>query len=113
MASVPVPVPVPEPVVAASLLPPAPTAVAVAEPAAAPTWPCSSCDARVPLEETACPRCGTAFMGGVTPNVSLHVPGVGDLGSMSPGGRFAVMAGGAAIVTVLFVLLALVLGHIF
>jgi hypothetical protein len=52
-------------------------------------------------------------MGGVTPNVSLHVPGVGDLGSMSPGGRFAVMAGGAAIVTVLFVLLALVLGHIF
>jgi len=52
-------------------------------------------------------------MGGVTPTVSLHVPGVGDLGSMSPGGRFAVMAGGAGIVTVLFVLIALILGHIF
>jgi hypothetical protein len=110
-----VPAPVLEslPLAVAPVAPPVPTAVAVAEPAAAPTWPCSSCDARVPLEEMACPACGTAFMGGATPNVSLHVPGVGDLGSMSPGGRFAVMAGGAGIVTVLFVLIALILGHIF
>jgi hypothetical protein len=52
-------------------------------------------------------------MGGVTPTVSLHVPGVGDLGSMSPGGRFAVMAGGAAVVMVLLFLVALVVGQIF
>lgn len=102
--------PLPQPVPVA---PPA-TATAVAEPvAAAPTWPCSSCDERVPLEEMACPKCGTAFMGGVAPTVALHVPGVGDLGSMSPGGRFAVMAGGAGLITVVLFLVALVLGHIF
>lgn len=88
-------------------------AVAVAEPAASPTWPCAGCEARVPLEEMTCPRCGTAFMGGGGPTVSLHVPGVGDLAKMSPGGRFALMAGGAAMVTVILVLLALVLGYLF
>jgi hypothetical protein len=85
----------------------------LAEPTAAPTWPCTSCDARVPLEEMNCPRCGTAFMGGGSPAVSLHVPGVGNLATMSPGGRFGVMAAGAALVTVVLVLVALVLGHLF
>jgi hypothetical protein len=89
-----------------------PTATAVVE-APAPTWPCSGCDEQVPLEEMACPRCGTAFMGGVTPTVSLKVPGVGDLVSMSPGGRFGVMAGGATVFAALLLLVALVLGHIF
>jgi len=100
---------------------PAPAAVAVAEhvapiipsESAVPTWPCTGCGEQVPLEEMNCTRCGTAFMGGVSPSVSLHVPGVGDLGSMSPGGRFGVMAGGAAIVMAVFVLLALILGHLF
>ena len=79
----------------------------------APTWPCTSCDERVALEEVACPRCGTAFMGGVSPNVSLKVPGVGDLVEMSPGARFGVMAGGAAVVAAVLLLLFLILGHIF
>lgn len=105
--------PVPDPVPAAALAPAAvlPGVVAVAE-APAPTWPCSGCDQRVPLEETTCPHCGTAFMGGVNSSVSLHVPGVGDLGAMSPGARFGVMAGGAAILTVVLFLVALVLGHL-
>jgi hypothetical protein len=79
--------------------------------APAPTWPCTSCDERVPLDETACPRCGTGFMGGVNPNVSLKVPGVGELVGMSPGGRFGVMALGAAVVAAVCVLLFLILGH--
>ena len=121
----PTPAPTPAPPVAAPVAPPVPplapaVPVAPAAPAAttvldapAPTWPCSSCDARVPLEETSCPLCGTAFMGGVNPNVSLKVPGVGDLVSMSPGGRFGVMAGGAAVVATVLLLLFLLLGHIF
>ena len=52
-------------------------------------------------------------MGGAAPAVSLHVPGVGNLATMSPGGRFGVMAGGAAVVTVLLFLVALVLGQLF
>lgn len=52
-------------------------------------------------------------MGGASPAVSLHVPGVGNLATMSPGGRFGLMAGGAALVTVVLVLVALVLGHLF
>jgi hypothetical protein len=88
-------------------------AVAVAEPAGPPTWPCVSCGTSVPLEEMTCPHCGTAFMGGGSPTVSLHVPGVGDLTTMSPGGRFGVMAGGAAVVTLVLVLVALILGHLF
>jgi hypothetical protein len=108
-----VPAPVaPAPVVPAPVTPVA-TATAVMEPLVAPTWPCTGCEARVPLEEMTCPSCGTGFMGGVSPTVSLHVPGVGDLASMSPGGRFGVMAAGAAVVTVLLFLVALVLGHLF
>ena len=90
-----------------------PTATVVAEAVSTPSWPCESCDERVPLDEMTCPRCGSGFMGGVNPAVSLHVPGVGDLVSMSPGGRFGVMAGGAAMVTVVLLLVALVLGHLF
>lgn len=102
----------PAPVLAAPIPPPAPATTALAEPPS-PTWPCSSCDERVPLEEMACPRCGTAFMGGVKPDVSLRVPGVGDLVSMSTGGRFGIMAGGGAVFALLLVLVLLVLGHLF
>jgi hypothetical protein len=78
-----------------------------------PNWPCSGCSELVSLEAMDCPRCGTAFMGGVRPNVSLKVPGVGDLVGMSQGTKVGVMAGGAAMLTALLVLIALVLGHIF
>jgi hypothetical protein len=88
-------------------------ATAVIDPVAAPTWPCTSCDTRVALDEMACPSCGTPFMGGVNPNVSLKVPGVGDLATMSSGMKFMVIAGGATLFSLLLVLVFLVLGHIF
>jgi hypothetical protein len=102
-------------------LPPAPVpsapaasvATAVLDPVASPTWPCTSCDAHVALDEMTCPSCGTPFMGGVNPNVSLKVPGVGDLATMTSGMKFTVIAGGAVLFSLLLVLVFLVLGHIF
>jgi hypothetical protein len=91
---------------------PAPVATAVAT-VDTPTWPCSTCDARVDLAEAACPGCGTPFMGGANGDVSLKVPGVGDLVHMSAGTKFGVMAGGAVGISMVLVLLFLVLGHIF
>jgi len=91
----------------------APVATALIDPAVAPTWPCTSCGTQVALDEMACPSCGTPFMGGVSPNVSLKVPGVGDLATMTSGMKFAVIAGGATLVSLLMVLVFLVLGHIF
>jgi hypothetical protein len=113
--------PVPsQPVAAAPVVPATPAPVPVAAPVAtaivespAPTWPCSSCSARVPLDETVCPSCGTAFLGGVNPNVSLKIPGVGEVVGLSTGARFGLMAGGAFVLTTAIVLLLVILGHIF
>lgn len=91
---------------------PVPTATAVIE-QGPPSWPCSGCSEQVSFEATVCPRCGTEFMGGVNPNVSLKVPGVGDLVGMSAGAKFGVMAGGAAVLATVLVLILMVLGHIF
>ena len=108
--------PVPsQPLAPAPMVPapvPAPVATAVVE-SPAPTWPCNSCSAQVPLEETVCPSCGTAFLGGVNPNVSLKIPGVGDVVGLSTGAKFGLMAGGALVLTTAIVLLLLILGHIF
>jgi predicted lipid-binding transport protein (Tim44 family) len=89
----------------------APLATAVLE--ADPTWPCSGCSEQVSLEAMACPRCTTAFMGGVNPNVSLKVPVVGELVGMSGAAKFGVMAGGATLFTTLLLLVLVVLGHLF
>lgn len=102
----------PAPVAAASVAaaPVAPAAVATVE---APSWPCTACGALVDFAESACPSCHTPFMGGASPDISLKVPGVGDLVHMSSGMKFGVMAGGAAVLATVLVLLFLVLGHIF
>jgi len=107
--------PVPTQPVPAAPAPAGPVATAVAEQVedAAVTWPCTACGERVPLDAMVCPRCGGAFMGGVNPNVSLNLPGIGDLGSMSTGAKFGVMAGGATLLTALFVLVLFILGHVF
>lgn len=114
--SAPVPAPVPSQSMAPAPVPPvpvtAPVATAVVE-SPVPTWPCSGCSTRVPLEETVCPSCGTAFLGGVNPNVSLKLPGVGDVVGLSTGAKFGLMAGGAFVLTATIVLLLLILGHIF
>jgi hypothetical protein len=100
----------PAPVAAAPLPVPAAPAL-VADPV--PTWPCSGCSERVPLEAMVCPSCGSAFLGGVTANVSLKLPGVGEVVGLSTGAKFGLMAGGAAVFTTAIVLLLLMLGHIF
>ena len=91
----------------------APAAAVATATVEAPTWPCSTCGHRVAFDLTACPDCGMPFMGGVSPQVSLRVPGVGELTSLTPGMKFAFIAGGAALITGVLVLLFLVLGHIF
>jgi hypothetical protein len=96
----------------AAVVPPAPAAAAAAAPAARPNWPCPSCGEQVSFDEMTCPRCQTPFLGGVNPDVSLKLPVVGDVVAMSPGARFAFMAGGAAVLATVLVLLFLVLGHI-
>ena len=106
-------VPAPAPFVPAPAQESAPAATAVAEREEAPRWPCVSCDERVPLAETVCPRCGTPFLGGASADVSLKLPVVGDVVTMSSGARFGLMAGGAAVLALLLVLVFLVLGHIF
>lgn len=78
-----------------------------------PTWPCNGCAERVPLEAMVCSNCGAAFLGGVNPDVSFKIPGVGDVVGMSKGAKFGLMAGGAAVLTTAFVLLLVILGHIF
>jgi hypothetical protein len=104
------PVPVPPATFAPAPLAPAPAAVATG---ASPTWPCTACGTRVDFAETTCPNCTTPFMGGASPDISLKVPGVGDLVHMSSGMKFGVMAGGAATLAGVLVLLFLILGHIF
>ena len=91
----------------------APQTSAVATVVEAPSWPCTACSTKVDFALAACPDCGTPFMGGANPNVSLKVPGVGDLVHMSSGAKFGVMAGGAAVLAGVLVLLFVILGHIF
>ena len=104
----PAPVPPPAPVLEAET-----TEAADAETPAGLTWPCHSCSEKVSFELMNCPNCGSAFMGGAQANVSLKLPVVGDLAKMSQGARFGVMAGGAALCALVFVVLAVIFGHIF
>jgi hypothetical protein len=105
---------VPAPVSSAPAVPaPVASAPAAVATVAAPTWPCTACGTLVGFTESACPDCTTPFMGGASPDISLKVPGVGDLVHMSSGAKFGVMAGGAATLAGVLVLLFLILGHIF
>jgi hypothetical protein len=112
--------PAPAPLAPAPLVPaPVLHAVAVPAPAAAstatllaPSWPCTMCGETVGIDLMACPSCATPFMGGVTADVALNLPGVGNVAALSPGARFAFMAGGAIAFSLVLVLVFLVLGHI-
>jgi hypothetical protein len=108
--------------VAATLAPPQPpvarepAAVPQPEPAPAPAresagWPCLGCGAVMPLEENFCTQCGRAFLPTET-LPSLSLPVVGNLGGLDKAQRVWLMVGGAVGLTVLFFLLALVLGSI-
>lgn len=100
---------------AAILAPSAPAAHAVAAPVAAAvqraTWPCHTCHAQVPIEDNACPHCGSSFLpSDATP--SLVLPGVGDIVRMEKGGRALLMVGGAVGLMLVFFLVMLVFGAI-
>jgi hypothetical protein len=75
-------------------------------------WPCPSCGQSVSLERTDCEACGTPFMGGRQATVSLKVPGVGDIATLSPGGRVGFMAGAALVLMVVLFLVYLILGSL-
>jgi hypothetical protein len=105
------------PAPAAAPLPPHPILDApVSKPAdvrlAAPSWPCQECGRAVAIDLTECDGCGTAFLGGSTVDISLHVPGVGDLASLSSGRRIGFMAGGALLLMLVLVVVYLVLGSL-
>lgn len=93
--------------------PPAPRHAAEEPPAAAaPGWPCTVCGESVPLDLTACPACGAGFLAAARTQVSLVVPGLGDVAKLSKGTRLALMGGGATVVTGLVFLVLVVLGHL-
>jgi ribosomal protein L40E len=77
-----------------------------------PAWPCQRCGTQVPLELTQCEVCGNSFLGGADAKFALHVPVVGDLVGLSNAGRYGLMAGGVAVITLLLVLGYVILGHI-
>lgn len=79
---------------------------------AAPGWPCRSCGTTVALAEDACPTCGTTFLE-PDAGVSLHLPGVGDVTKLEKPQRVGLIIGGMAGMTVLFVVLAFLLGMVF
>jgi hypothetical protein len=78
-----------------------------------PGWPCQTCGETVPLELTSCPQCGSGFLAAAKTAVGVKLPVVGDITEMSTGGRFGLMAAGAVVVTLVFLLLLVVLGAIF
>jgi ribosomal protein L40E len=94
------------------VLPPVPpAAVVVPQPSPAPEsaapvqsalqeWPCTSCGARNPLATTTCSVCGSKFLAAASEELSLVVPGVGDLQRLSRGQRIALAGGVLALVLV-------------
>ena len=94
------------------VLPPVPQAAAVVpEPSPAPEsaapvqsalqeWPCTSCGSRNPFSMTICSVCGSRFLAAASEELSLVVPGVGDLQKLSRGQRIAVAGGFLALILV-------------
>jgi ribosomal protein L40E len=94
------------------VLPPVPAAAAVpvVVPQPSPTpeavqtslqeWPCTSCGTRNPLALTACTTCGSKFLAAASEELSLVVPGVGDLQKLTRGQRIGVAGGFLALILV-------------
>lgn len=101
--------PLRDPLPVAALTAAAPSPV----PPTAATWPCSGCAAPVPLSESACPTCLTPFLAEVrAPAPALRLPVVGDVNTLSRGGRMAVTAVAGLVVTLLLSLFTAVAGHL-
>jgi hypothetical protein len=70
------------------------------------TWPCSRCGARVALLLDACDECGAGFLTGAIPPTTMLLPIVGDVAKLSKVQRFALAAGLAVGLIVIFLALA-------
>jgi hypothetical protein len=81
--------------------------------AAVATWPCIRCGEPVPISLDACPSCGAGFLSGSVADLSLRIPGVGDVSRMSRGQRAGLAAALALGLMLVLVLLATLGGLVF
>jgi hypothetical protein len=82
------------------------------EPDAAAAWPCARCGAHVPLLLDACSECGAGFLAGAIPPPTMSVPIVGDVSRLSKAQRFALAAGLAVGLIVVFLVLGTIVGAV-
>jgi len=80
-------------------------APAVPAPRAEPMWPCHACGASNPLSNSVCAGCGGGFLAAASEQLSVVLPGVGDVMRMSRGQRALLAIGAAALLVVVPVLL--------
>jgi hypothetical protein len=77
-----------------------------------PRWPCPNCGASNDMALDHCEACGAGFLDGGKP-LSLSLPVVGDLTTMSAAHRLLVGIGIAVVVAAVLVVLFTIGGHIF
>ncbi|MDQ1746642.1 MAG: hypothetical protein QOD07_905 [Frankiaceae bacterium] len=79
---------------------------------AEPGWPCRHCGTVVPMAEDNCPQCHTPFL---APEdfVEVTLPGVGNVRRLDTKMRTILGFAGAAVVTLVLVILAVIVGAIF
>jgi hypothetical protein len=76
-----------------------------------PTWPCVQCETQNGFELSACSACGAGFLqGAVTDEVSLVIPGVGDLAQMSRNRAMGLAFAGIGVVMLLVLAVGVLLG---
>jgi hypothetical protein len=77
------------------------------------TWPCHGCSELNPIDADTCQHCFLPFLGGAHEQPTTKLPIVGDVRSLSKGGRAAVTAGGILVCCGLFLLAAYIVGSVF
>jgi hypothetical protein len=98
--------------------PPAAAAPGLAAPVLAPSkrearWPCTRCGASNPMSEDACTDCGAGFLASVASTTPTHLPLVGDVQRMSQAQRILVGAIVAVALIFAFLVVLVVIGHVF
>jgi hypothetical protein len=78
-------------------------------PTATPTWPCMGCGARNSMDVDNCTQCARPFLP-AEDAFGLSLPGVGKLDKLDKPQRAMVAVGGIAVVTLLLVALAFLVG---
>jgi hypothetical protein len=90
----------------------APVTVAADAPRGPATWPCGGCGAAVDLDRDACPQCGTPFLFGVDPVVTVDLPLVGPIRPLdvSKSSRVWLMIGGGLALSLVLTLVLSLIG---